>query len=108
MADIFIGVFDVLRTPSSTLLDEGDAGAFIHMIGYADRESEFLIAARRYLSEQALKLIEVTEIDSLKNMNERRETPSDEFRYLSTCLNDDTHLVIGDIFAYEHDDEEDE
>ena len=89
---------------SSVLLD-GEAGAFIHVLAEAATRDEFEAIGRRHLADRGVRVLELAECDNLPAIQTRGDVPSDEFRYLSTFLRDDATCVIGDVYAYENDDE---
>jgi hypothetical protein len=103
--NVYIGTFDVSRAGPTSLLRDGEEGAFVHVLAEAATHAEFEEIGRQTLHRRGVLVLGLSDTDNIRAIEQREDVPSEEFRYLSTFLTQDGGCVVGDVFAYEEDDE---
>jgi hypothetical protein len=101
MPEIWIGCAHVKPRPGNDLLD-GSRGAFINSVGLAENEQDFASALIDVLDEYDFDVVEVKDIDTLRNREVIYSVDSN-LRELAASLTWENPIGLGSFHAYEAD-----
>ena len=97
--EVWIGLITVKPKPGNKFFDKNSKGAYVNILGWADRNSEFQSEVKHALDDYHLKLVEMEDVEPL-SIHQRKFNVDSKLMDLSVEVKNTGKVRFGTFHYY--------